>query len=115
MITLSKAQVKDADRESGIELLILWPAALGAEPGPDDLEEDEERHATPAEDRCARELLQEACRKHFLRIERVNVARIYRTKNLTPAPGENRVHLVVILIGQRWRQRRGKPITRWAQ
>lgn len=32
MIQLSNRQAKEADRVGGIELMILWPAALGAPP-----------------------------------------------------------------------------------
>lgn len=113
MITLSKSQAKDAARQAGIELLILWPAELG--PDPEDLNENEERDASPTEIACAHQLLVQACTLHALRIETVHVARVYRTKNLLVASGEIRTHLAVTLVGRRWRHPTGNPVIRWAQ
>lgn len=45
-ITLSRRQIGDADRVGGIELMILWPDALGPEP---DIKLDHEAEATAAE------------------------------------------------------------------
>lgn len=100
MIKLSKQQIKDADRVGGIELMILWPASLGAEPT--DIARDQDREASAAEKRSAEVLLEQACQSAALVPVRVRVACIRRPTTLPVAGGQERVHLAVILIGRRW-------------
>ncbi len=99
MITLSRRQIGDADRVGGIELLILWPASLGAE-RPDDLDVGCEREATAAEKAAAEELIRESCQAAGLVPVHTRVARVVRPRGQTFA-GEARLHLAVIIIGRR--------------
>ncbi|HMJ13396.1 MAG TPA: hypothetical protein VK524_18385 [Polyangiaceae bacterium] len=99
-IQLSRRQAGDADRVGGIELMILWPASLGAEPA--DLGVDEEREASELEQRTAEALVRESCAQYGLVRVHVRVARVRRALGLEVAPGEVRTHLAVIIIGKRW-------------
>lgn len=102
---LSNRQVKAADRVGGIELMILWPDALGPEPALDD---DCEREATPAERAYAQRLLGEACQRRGLVPVHVRVARVQRPSDPHGSPGEwersgeYASHLAVVIIGRRW-------------
>lgn len=102
-ITLSRRQVGDADRVGGIELLILWPTALGAEPS---VKLDHEAEATPAEKAHAEALVRDACEAHGLVPVHTRVTRLRRPRDL-PAGGEERAHLAVTIIGRRWVHARG--------
>lgn len=98
-INLSKRQISDADRVGGIELMILWPEALGDQPA--DLGEDYEREASPGEKAAAEALIGPACRAADLVPVHVRVARIRRPSGL-PLGDETHAHLAVTLIGRRW-------------
>lgn len=78
--------------------MILWPNALGPEP---EVQLDHEREATPTEKDYAEALVGEVCRAAGLVPVHVRVCRLRRPKSL-PAGGEERVHLSVTIIGQRW-------------
>jgi hypothetical protein len=97
-ITLSRRQIGDADRVGGIELMILWPEALGPEP---DVQLDYEAEATATERAYAEALVRDACRANGIVPVHVRVCRLRRPKSL-PAGGEERVHLAVTIIGQQW-------------
>ena len=98
-ITLSRRQIGDADRVGGIELMILWPDVLGPEP---DMQLDHEREATAAEKAHAEALVGQACRTAGLVPVHVRVCRIHRIKSLPVAGDEERTHLAVTIVGQRW-------------
>ena len=98
-ITLSRRQIGDADRVGGIELMILWPDALGPEP---DVQLDHEREASAAEKAHAEALVGEACRAAGLVPIHVRVCRLRRIKSLPVAGGEEHAHLAVTIIGERW-------------
>jgi hypothetical protein len=98
MLALSKRQAKDADRVAGIELLILWPASLGAEP---DLKPDAEREANSHEWQHAEDLVRASCAANGLVPVHVRVARVWRPADL-PEGGGQRCHLAVTIIGRRW-------------
>lgn len=102
-ITLSRRQIGDADRVGGIELMILWPEGIGPEP---DVNLDHEAEATPAEKAYAEALVRDACEAHGLVPVHVRVTRLRRPASLM-AGGEDRVHLAVTIIGQRWVHARG--------
>jgi len=95
-ITLSRRQIGDADRVGGIELMIVWPDALGPEP---DVPLDHEREATQAEKAHAEGLVGEACRTAGLVPVHVRVCRLRRPKSLG---GKEGAHLAVTIIGERW-------------
>lgn len=97
-ITLSRRQIGDADRVGGIELMILWPDALGPEP---DVQLDHELEATSVEKVHAEALVREACRANGLVPVHVRVCCLRRPGGL-PAGWEARVHLAVTIIGERW-------------
>lgn len=105
-ITLSRRQIGDADRVGGIELMILWPASLGPEPGEDDVRLDHEREASREEKAAAEALVKPACDAAGLVPVHVRVTRLRRPGDL-PAGGEARVHLAVTIIGRRWVHARG--------
>jgi hypothetical protein len=98
MIRLSRRQAKEADRVSGIELLILWPDSLGPEPS---LPEGHEREATPPEKAEAERLVRASCEQHRLVPVHTRVACVRRPPGL-PAAHELRAHLAVTIIGYRW-------------
>lgn len=98
-ITLSRRQIKDADRVGGIELMIFWPGSLGPEPA--DVLLDHEREASAAERACAESLVRPACDAAGLVPVHVRVCRLLRPPDL-PAGGQARVHLAVTIIGRRW-------------
>lgn len=102
-ITLSRRQIGDADRVGGIELLILWPDDLGPEPP---VKLDHEREATTAEKARAESLVRAACGAAGLVPVHTRVTRLRRPRDL-PAGGEERAHLAVTLIGQRWVHAKG--------
>jgi len=105
-ITLSRRQIGDADRVGGIELMILWPASLGPEPGEDYIRLDHEREATREERAAAEALVKPACAAAGLVPVHVRVTRLRRPADL-PGGGEARVHLAVTIIGRRWVHARG--------
>jgi hypothetical protein len=98
-ITLSNRQVKEADRVAGIELMILWPPALGAEP---QLDPDCERDAVSAERAAAERLVGGECDRLGLVILRVRVACVRRPSGQWARSGEYAVHLAVHITGRRW-------------
>ena len=102
-LTLSRRQIGDADRVGGIELLILWPDDLGPEPP---VKLDHEREATPAEKAHAEALVRASCDAAGLVPVHTRVTRLRRPASLS-AGGEERVHLAVTIIGQRWVHARG--------
>ena len=102
-LTLSKRQIGDADRVGGIELMILWPDALGPEPA---VKLDHEAEANSLEKAHAEALVRDACEAHGLVPVHVRVTRLRRPKDL-PAGGEERVHLAVTIIGRRWVRAKG--------
>lgn len=113
-ITLSRRQIGDADRVGGIEIMILWPASLGPEPGEDNIRLDHEREASAEERAAAEALVRPAieaawrdCRTEDLLVPvHVRVTRLRRPADL-PGGGEARVHLAVTIIGRRWVHARG--------
>ena len=98
MVTLSKRQVKGADRVGGIELMVIWPDSLGPVP---EMDPDTEREATPDEKATAERLVMEACRAAGLLPVRVRVANVWRPKGL-PNGGSYATHLAITIIGYRW-------------
>lgn len=101
VLALSRGQAKDADRVGGIELMLLWPPALS--PEPTGLALDHEREAKPAEKAAAEAIVRPACERYGLVPVHVRVARVRRPVSAgIPAPGEDRVHLAVTIIGRRW-------------
>lgn len=105
-ITLSRRQIGDADRVGGIELMILWPDALGPEPEVDSLRLDHEREADSSERATAEALVKPACEAAGLVPVHTRVTRLRRPSDL-PGGGEARVHLAVTIIGRRWVHARG--------
>ena len=114
-ITLSRRQVKNADRVGGIELMILWPAELGPEPN---IEPDREAEAEPREKAYTEQLVRASCETHGLVPVHARVACVRRPEQVPSIPrgGEYAVHLAVTIIGRRWvhasTQSRGR--TMWA-
>lgn len=100
-VTLSRRQIGDADRVGGIELMLLWPDALGPEPP---VKLDHERDATAAEKAHAEALVGPACHAAGLVPVHTRVTRLRRPASLG---GGERVHLAVTIIGQRWVHARG--------
>lgn len=105
-VTLSRRQVKNADRVGGIELLLPWPPALGAPPA--HLARDEEREATEAERTWATEHVAATCSANKLMPVHVRVACVRRPPGLDGA-GSDWVHLSVTIIGFRWVHAKGRP------
>lgn len=102
-ISLSRRQIGDADRVGGIELMILWPAALGPEPGEDYVGLDRERDANAREKATAEALVRSACEAAGLVPVHVRVVRLRRPGGPNVhAAHEERVHLAVTIIGRRW-------------
>ncbi len=96
-LTLSRRQVKEADRVGGIELMLPWPASLG--PAPTTLAHDEEREATAQERRTAEAMVGASCAAHDLVPVHVRVACV----QAPPDWGADwRVWLAVTIIGRRW-------------
>jgi len=100
-ISLSRRQAKEADRVGGIELMVLYPAELGAPPR---LADDEECEASMAERRHAEGVVGQSCRAAGLVPVHVRVARVRRPPPppLIARAGEYAEHLAVTIIGQRW-------------
>jgi len=121
-IALSSRQVGDADRVGGIELMLMWPSSLGAEPGEEYVRLGFEREATREEKSAAEALVRPALAQAEERYGvvlvpvHVRVTRLRRPGNL-PAGGEARTHLGITLIGQRWVHARGARRGRiaWSQ
>lgn len=99
MVSLSKRQIKNADRIGGIELHILWPTALGPEPS---MAAETEREATRQEKAYAESLVGNACDSARLVPVHTRVARTRRSRDMPVAPAEQRVHLAITIIGYRW-------------
>lgn len=102
-VTLSKRQIGDADRVGGIELMILWPEALGPEP---DVRLDHEAEATPTEKTHAESLVRDTCAANGLVPVHTRVTCVRRPGDL-PGGGGPRVHLAVTIIGHRWVHAKG--------
>lgn len=100
-ITLSRRQIGDADRVGGIELMILWPDALGPEPP---VKLDHESEATAAEKAHAEALVRASCDAAGLVPVHVRVTRLRRPASLG---GGECAHLAVTIIGTRWVHARG--------
>jgi hypothetical protein len=79
--------------------MILWPAALGAEPV--DLAPDSEREASAHEWQYAEGLVRESCAANDLVPVHVRIARVWRPAELLGGGGQ-RLHLAVTIIGRRW-------------
>lgn len=90
---LSRRQIKEADRVGGIELMLAYPAALGATP---QLANDTGREGTEAETAWVREHLRADLSAHDLVPVHTRVACVHR-----PQEGY-RVRLAVVIIGRRW-------------
>ena len=105
-IPISRRQIGDADRVGGIELMILWPASLGPEPGEDYVKLGHEREATAAERAVAEALVRPACDAAGLVPVHVRVTRLVRPGDMS-AGGEARVHLAVTIIGRRFVHAKG--------
>lgn len=112
-LALSNRQAKEADRVGGIELLILWPSALGPEP---DLELDHEREASRVERAYAEAMVKSNCQQRGLVPVHVRVCMARRPSTRQPRPGEVAAHLAVTIIGRRWVHATGRPapLEMWA-
>jgi hypothetical protein len=115
LVTLTRRQVKAADRVGGIELMLPWPAAL---PAPSGLSDDYERDASPAERAWAETHVQPEAQRHGLVLVRVAAARVRPPRLWRPDGGNARYlpALACIIIGRRWVHATGhpSPITMWA-
>jgi hypothetical protein len=99
-ITLSKRQIKAADRMGGAELLLPWPPELG---DPGRLADDSERPATDAERAWVMQHVQPACLAAGLVAGRTMVARVHGPLPYRTTEGPQwQTRLAVLIIGQRW-------------
>ena len=98
-ITLSRRQIKTADRMTGAELLLPWPASLGDLP---ELERECERDATDAEREWVQQHVQPACVDAGLIAGRTTACNVYGPTMPRTDSHKWGVRLSVIIIGQRW-------------
>lgn len=110
---LSNRQAKEADRVGGIELLVLYPSSLGAEPV---MQIGHDREAMPHERAYAEALVRADCADRGLVPVRVRVAVLQRPKPHPVAQGQVRAHLAITIIGRRWVHATGRPraLEMWA-
>jgi hypothetical protein len=100
VIKLSKRQADDADRTSGIELIVLWTPVLGPEPT---MAQDTERDANDEERRYAVAMLRDECVRLDLLVRHVRIASLKRPDPFPVAAGEVRTHIGIHIIARRYR------------
>jgi hypothetical protein len=115
-LKLSRSQVKEADRVGGIELMVLWPAALGPEPL-SEIAPGASREPTEAERTYVETVATAACEANDLVLAGLEVVHAQRPKHqYAVARDEWRVHLALHLVGRRWanpRRPTRPPPLRW--
>lgn len=104
-VSLSRRQVKLADRVGGCELILPWPEWQSLGPA---LAEDQERDATRAEHAAAEQIIGAAAHAAGLVPVRSVVRHMKRPTQL-PRGDTVEQHLIVLLIGQRWVHATGRP------
>jgi hypothetical protein len=97
MIRLSNRQLKEADRQVGLMLVLDWPEGL-ARPA---MRPDTERAPTPAQHAAATRIIGATAAAHGLTHIATRVAMLERPA-LRPRPGAIEPHLLAHVVSARW-------------